>query len=108
MSQRSYDLSPEARHAQRMLGVDSTETRPDTPERRPLSPDELLLAQFGQSLLATRAQAVAVIEQCDASLMVLRTLQEREQNRAEMIASLTPAAPSAPRTFGDGKSRGNP
>lgn len=67
------------------------------------SADELLLAQLAQSLFATRAQAAAVIEQCDASLMVIRALQERERQRAHALAAAReqlhpPKAP--PRTFG--------
>jgi hypothetical protein len=72
-----------------------------TPAQRPPSPDELAFAQLAQTILAQRAQAIAVIEQCDAALMVVHALQERERQR---IASLQPIEPmpgsSPPRTFG--------
>lgn len=66
-----------------------TTSTTEQPER-PLSHEELLLAQLGQTILAQRAQAVAVIEQCDASLMVVRALQDREDERAAGITAAQP------------------
>lgn len=71
----------------------------------PPTQDELLLGQVAQSLLATRAQAVAVVEQVDASMMVIRALQDREAQRsaAAQLSRETPRK-TPPRTFGMNKS----
>lgn len=71
---------------------------------RPPTQDERLLAQVGQSLIAMRAQAVAVVEACNASLMIVAALQDREEQRIQALqAASSPKPPTPPRTFGSRK-----
>lgn len=67
----------------------------------PPTTEELLLGQLGQTLIASRAQAVATVEQCDAALMAIAALQERERQRVAAHRALTTPVPKAPpATFG--------
>lgn len=67
----------------------------------PPTTEELLLGQLGQTLIASRAQAIATVEQCDAALMAIGALQERERQRIAAHRALTTQVPKAPpATFG--------
>jgi hypothetical protein len=71
------------------------------PVRR-VGADELLLAQLAQTVIATRTQAAATIEQCDSALMVVHALQQRERDRQESLRSFIAPAPkpTMPPMFG--------
>jgi hypothetical protein len=60
------------------------------------------LAQLAQTVIATRTQAAATIEQCDSALMVVHALQQRERDRQESLRSFIAPAPkpTMPPMFG--------
>jgi hypothetical protein len=67
---------------------------------------ELELAQLGQTVIAFRAQCAAVIEGCDAALMVISAMQLREKRRTETMmaqreqTAVTSSGVRIPPTFG--------
>lgn len=71
------------------------------------SAEEVMLAQLGQTIVATRAQAIATAEQCDAALVVVRLMQARAEERAALEQGAPPTRPESktPAMFGANPAR---